>query len=349
MPKDGKEKYMEALNSMARNLTRQRGFVIAVIVVAVFIGMSLINPVFIGKGNLTALFIGISGELIIAVGMTIVMISGGFDMSVGSNAAFSGGIAAYLVVHGAPVTVAALAGIGTGLCIGMFNGYFISYMKIAPFVITLASMNIFRGLLVAMERGKSINNFPEAFNAIGQENFLGVQAPIWYAIIILIVFSILLKKFWFLRQCYYIGGNEKAAYLSGINVDKAKFFYYALIGLLAGLVGVVTVARFGAATTTTATGMEMRIITAVIVGGASLTGGAGSIIGTIFGCILMTSITNIVNLQGADVYWQTFITGATLFVAVFLDQVTKNNQSRRELRQAETLLRARSGKEKGKE
>jgi ribose transport system permease protein len=320
-------------------ISKQREFFIIIAVIVVFIVMTFINNIFFTPANMKALFLGIATELIMAVGMTIVMIAGGFDMSVASNLAFSGAVAALAAKAGVSPILAMIIGVAVGASIGAFNGFFISYLEMAPFVITLAARNIFRGFLVAMCKGRSITKLPAFFNAIGQKGFLNVQYPVWFAILFLLIGHFLLQKTRFFRQCYYIGGNEKAANMSGIKVKQVKMLYYMILGALAGFAGVLTIARFGSASTTTAEGLEMKVITAVIIGGASMTGGAGTIIGTFFGSVLMTTITNIIMLQGYDVYWQTFITGATLFVAVLLDQLTIINRKKREQIYSEKLLR----------
>jgi ribose transport system permease protein len=243
------------------------------------------------------------------------------------------------VLAGWPILLCVLAGIVIGAAAGAFNGFCVSYLKINFFAVTLASMSIFRGLMVAITQGSSIFQFPKEFTNIGQGHILGFQNPIWIFIIVMVIAQFLLTKTRFFRMSYYIGGNEKAARLSGINIDRTKFIYFVITGGLCGLSGVVTAARFAAVATSLATGMELRIITAVIVGGASMAGGAGTIIGTLFGSILMASLNNIITLQGADIYWQTFITGAALFVAVLADQLITINKKKQDIKSAERMLR----------
>jgi ribose transport system permease protein len=175
---------------------------------------------------------------------------------------------------------------------------------------------------------------PAAYNAIGQTKILGIQSPIWITLFFIIVGDILLRKSRFFRQNYFIGGNEKTARLSGIPVSRMKIMNYMFTGLFAGMAGIIMSARLGAAAVTAANGLELKVITAVIIGGASLAGGEGSVLGAFFGSFLMSLIVNALTLLGVDVYWQTFVTGATLLVAVLIDRVGKIRREWKALRKA---------------
>jgi ribose transport system permease protein len=285
--------------------------------------MTFASPYFLSSGNILALLLGLSVEAIIAVAMTNLMVAGGFDMSVGSIVAFTGASTATLMAAGFPVPIAVLAGLVLGAAVGLFNGFIIGKIGINPFVTTLSSLSLFRGLTLFLTRGKNISGLPDSFKEIGQATVLGVQTPIIIAAVLIIVGDFVLRRFRFFRQSYYIGGNERAARLSGINVDRLKILAYTLTGLFAGLAGVVMTSRLGAASMTAGTGLELRVITAVIIGGASLQGGEGTVFGAFLGSLLMALITNALTLLGVDVYWQTFVIGATLLSAVLIDQVGK--------------------------
>ena len=168
----------------------------------------------------------------------------------------------------------------------------------------------------------------DSFNAIGQSVWLGLQSPIWYAVILVIIGDIVMRNSRFFRQNYYIVGNDKSARLSGIHVDRMTILKYAIVGILAGIAGVVVTARMGSASVTQGTGLELRVITSTIIGGASLQGGEGSVLGAFLGSLLMALITNALNLLGVDVYWHTFVTGATLLLAVLIDQMGKTEKQR---------------------
>jgi len=311
-----------------KKATKQREFMIFAIVLGVMIIMSFASPYFFTTSNLLALLLGLSVEVIMAVGMTSLMVGGGFDMSVGSIVGFTGASTALLITHGFPIVLAVLVGIIIGGIIGLFNGFIISKVGINPFVTTLASLSLFRGLTLIITQGQNVTNLGKIFSVIGQKTILGIQMPIWYALILVIVGDILLRKSRFFRQNYYIGGNEKAAKLSGISVNKVKILNYTIVGLLAGVAGIVMTSRLGSASVTAGTGMELRVITAVIIGGASLQGGEGSVIGAFLGSLLMAIITNALTLLGVDVYWQTFVIGATLLIAVVIDRAGKIRKER---------------------
>jgi ribose transport system permease protein len=272
---------------------------------------------------LLAVMLGLSLEAIIAVAMVHLMVTGGFDMSVGSIVAFTGACTALMLRGGVPVVFAVLLGMVLGAAIGLFNGLIVAKIGINPFVTTLSSLSLYRGLTLIVTRGQNVTGLPAAFKAIGQAKLWGIQTPIIISVVLLIIGDILLRNSRFFRQSYYIGGNEHAARLSGIAVDKIKILAYVLTGLFAAISGIVMTARLGSASVTAGTGLELRVITAVIIGGASLAGGEGTILGAFLGTLLMGLISNALTLTGVDVYWQTFVTGATLLTAVLIDTLSK--------------------------
>lgn len=302
-----------------RRLTRQREFIIFLIVIVVFIFMSFASPIFLTKGNMLALLLSLSIEGIIAVGMANLMVSGGFDMSVGSVLGFSGVIMAMTLRAGIPVPISFLMTLATGATIGLWNGFVVAKLKINPFVTTLSTLSIFRGLTFVFTQGRNIAGLPQTFKTIGQFRIGGIQLPIIYAIVLIIIGDIMLRNSRFLRQNYYIGGNEKAARLSGIKVDRMVIFNYILTAALAAFAGIVFTSRMGSASTQAGTGWELKVITAVILGGASLRGGAGTVFGAFLGVFLMALIYNALTLLGVDVYWQQFVVGVVLISAVVID------------------------------
>ena len=309
-----------------KKIVKQREFMIFMIVTVLFIFMTFASPYFLTIPNLLAVMLGLSLEAIIAVAMVNLMVSGGFDMSVGSIVAFTGAVTAMLLRSGLPVVLAVFSGLIIGAAIGLFNGFIVAKVGINAFVTTLSSLSLFRGLTLIVTHGQNITGLPKSFKMIGQAKLLGVQTPIIIAVVLLILGDVMLRRSRFFRQSYYIGGNEQAARLSGIPVDRMKMLAYTLTGLFAGISGIVMTARLGAASVTAGSGMELRVITAVIIGGASLNGGEGSILGAFLGTLLMAIITNALTLLGVDVYWQTFVIGATLLLAVLIDTLSKKNR-----------------------
>jgi len=307
-----------------KRLTKQREFVIFIIVLAVFIFMAFASPIFLKKGNLLALLLSLSIESVIAVGMVNLMVGGAFDMSVGSILGFTGVIVAMALRAGIPVPLSVILALLAGMGIGLWNGVVVAKLGINPFVTTLSTLSIFRGLTFVFTKGRNIAGLPDMFKTIGQARLGGIQLPIIYAVIIIIIGDILLRNSRFFRQNYYIGGNEKAARLSGINVDRMIIFNYILVAGLVAFAGIVFTARMGSASTQAGTGWELRVITAVILGGASLKGGAGSVFGAFLGVLLMALISNSLTLLGVDVYWQTFVVGVVLITAVVIDTLGRS-------------------------
>jgi len=302
---------------------------IFVVVVLMFIIMHLASPVFLTSGNMIAMALAMSTEVLIGVAMVNLMVSGGFDMSVGSVVAFSGASVAALMRAGVPIPIAILIGLLLGAIIGCINGFIVAKIGINPFITTLAGLSLYRGLTLIVTQGRNISPLPEGFTVIGQHVFLGLQMPIWFALVFVVIGDIMLRNSRFFRQNYYLGGSEKSALLSGIQVDKMKIFNYMLTGLFAAMAGIVLAARLGTASTTAGVGLELRVITAVIIGGASLRGGEGTVLGVFFGSLLMTLIANALTLLGVDIYWQTFVIGATLLVAVIIDRYGKMRRDRK--------------------
>jgi ribose transport system permease protein len=262
--------------------------------------------------------------------MMNLMVCGGFDMSVGSVVGFTGSVVAMLMKNGVAVPVAVLTAMVLGACIGIFNGFIVSKVGINPFVTTLASLSLFRGLTMIVTAGRNISPLPDSFNAIGQTQLFGViQLPISYMIALIVVGDIMLRKSSFFRRNYYIGGNENSAQLSGIPVVKMKIINFMFTGLFAAIAGVIMTSRLGSASTTSGTGLELKVITAVIIGGASLSGGEGTVLGAFLGSLLMALIMNALTLLNVDVYWQTFVIGATLLTAVLIDRAGKLRKGRK--------------------
>jgi ribose transport system permease protein len=304
---------------LVSRLTSFREFMILAIVVAGCIVMWFTTPIFMTFGNWSALLLQVSVECIVAIGMTILLASGGFDLSVGSTFALAGAMTAMTMVSGIPPIIAVLVGLATGAVIGFLNGFIIAKIGINPFVTTLAMMSMARGMLLVITRGRNISGLPGSFRVLGEGNVWGIQNPIWIALLMVLIGDILLRKSRFFRQNYYLGGNERAAVLSGIKVDRLKIFNYAFTGVLAAFAGILMTARLGAASVTAGTGLELKVISAVIIGGASLKGGEGTILGSFLGSLLMGMLVGALTILGVDVYWNTFVIGATLLFAVLID------------------------------
>jgi ribose transport system permease protein len=183
-------------------------------------------------------------------------------------------------------------------------------------------------LLLVIAGGRAVLDLPASFNAVGQGRLLSIQYPIFVVVILVIVGDILLRNTRFFRQNYYVGGKEQAARLSGIKVDFIKIFNYCLIAVLSGVSGLMLTARFGSSSVTVGSGVELRVITAAIIGGASLNGGEGSVLGAFLGALFMGVLANSLNLLGVDVYWQNLVTGLMLILAVVFDMINEQRKER---------------------
>ena len=312
-----------------KKITGQREFSIFAIVIVIFIIMSFASPYFLTKINIHSLLLSLSITAIIAVGMTNLLISGGFDLSVGSVVGFTGMLAALLVKNfGLPIILSVIITLAVGALIGLFNGLMIAKVGINPFIVTLAGLSLFRGLTYIVNDGQQVAQLGKVFEGIGQTVFLGIQLPIYYAFVFIIMGDFLLRKNSFLRQNYFIGGNENASRLLGIQVDKVKIINYILMSTITAFAGIVMVSRMGAAMVYAGTGLELHVITAVIIGGASLSGGEGSAIGAFLGSLIMVLIINMLSLLSVSIYWQTFVIGAVLLVAVTLDTLNTKRKER---------------------
>ncbi len=290
--------------------------------------MSLVSPVFLSRANIEAILIALSMEATIAVGMALLLISGGLDLSVGSTLAFAGVVTGLTLNAGVPASLAIAIGLAASLGVGLVNGLLVARLRINPFITTLGMAMALRGLLLVLARGRAVLNLSESFTVIGQGRLFGVQYPIYIMLALVAVGELLVRNSRFFRQSYYVGGNEKAARLSGINVGAVKIFNYCLVALLAGVAGLMITARFGSASVTIGAGVELRVITAVIIGGASLNGGEGSVFGAFLGALFMGVLANSLNLLGVDIYWQNLVTGAILILAVVVDVFNEQRKSR---------------------
>lgn len=309
--------------------TKLRPLLILLLVTVVF---SLLSDRFFTVGNLTNIFKQISANAILASGVYFAILMGGIDISVGSVLGFSGAMAAYLMMHVDSPWAAALAvaaAIIIGAAAGAANGFFVAKCRLQPMIVTLASLSIFRGATLVLTNGASISinktAGASAFKLLGQgavfNDFLPVPIIIM-AVIYAIVYYIL-NKTAYGRHIYAIGGNEDAAYLSGISVVKTKILGFMASGLMAGVAGIIVTARVAAAQPLAGQGYEMDAIAAVVIGGTSLRGGEGHVLYTIIGAVIIGMLNNILNLKDVSSYYQTIIKGGVILAAVLLDAYSK--------------------------
>jgi ribose transport system permease protein len=314
--------------SFLRRLLEQRELSIFLVVLVVAAGLRIASPNFLSQANLTALVLGLSFNAICAVGMTVLLISGGFDLSIGASLALAGAVAGMVMTKlGASAPVAVILGLATGGIVGLANGLIIAKVGVNPLIATLGMQQVARGIVFLLTSGLGIPNLPDTFNKMAQGKLFTLQYPIYIMLAIVIVGEILLRRWRFFRQSYFIGGNERSARLSGINVDRVKIINYILMGVLAAVTGLLLTARMGTASVSAGNAVELQVIAACVIGGASLAGGEGSVLGSLLGVILMALILNGLNLLGINPYWQTIVTGGVLILTVAADALNRRRGS----------------------
>ncbi len=274
----------------------------------------------------------ICANLCLSVGMTIIILSGGIDLSVGAVLAFAGAVAAGLLKNGVAVpgtdlfiefttSGAILAGIGVGTALGWFNGFVITRFKLPPFVATLGMLSIARGLTMLWTGGFPITRLGDGFGYMGSGHLFGIPMPVWISAALVAVFMVIMKRTRFGRHVYAVGGNERAATLSGLNVNRIKLLVYTLGGALAGVAGLLVTARLDSATPNAGLSYELDSIAAVVIGGTSLNGGRGTIMGTVLGCLIIGVLNNGLVLLEVSPFWQQVIKGLVILIAVAVDKM----------------------------
>ena len=290
--------------------------------------MSFASPYFLKTVNIFNILRNMSTIGIMAIGMTMIIVTGGIDLSVGSQMAVSGMIMARMLLLGLPTLPALIIGFGMGLLIGFFNGFMISRLKVTPFIVTLGMLSIARGMTVFFATG--VKGVGVASNITVRDpfvNFLGggylgpIPIPVILMFVLVIIFSYFLKNTVLGRQIYAIGSNEEAARLTGVNVDKVKVVTYTFMGFLCALSGIISAGLLSTAATNIGTGTELDVVASVVIGGASLSGGRGTIAGSIIGAAIMAVLRNAFVLLKMPGYMQTISIGALIVLAVTIDTV----------------------------
>ncbi len=295
--------------------------VIALIILMAVI--TVINSNFLTANNLLNLLLQVTSNALIAFGMTFVILTGGIDLSVGSILALSSALTAGLLGSGMPVTLAILISLILGCILGMMNGLLISYGKLAPFIVTLATMTIFRGATLVYTNGNPITKGLSdtfLFQFLGQGYIVGIPFPVIIMFIVFIVLYVLLHKTAFGKSVYAIGGNEKAAYISGVKLNKVKIIIYSISGIMASISGLIITSRLSSAQPTAGASYEMDAIAAVVLGGTSLSGGKGRILGTLIGALIIGVLNNGLNIIGVSAFWQQVVKGVVILIAVLIDR-----------------------------
>jgi ribose transport system permease protein len=318
------------MNTGAKDLLKRLQPLIALIVLVVT--LALLSDRFLTFANERNILLQISVNLCLSIGMTLVILTGGIDLSVGAMLALAGAAAAGLLKNG--LTLKALgvvlqftpfgamaAGIAVGFALGLFNGVAITRFKLPPFVATLGMLSIGRGLTMLWTGGFPITDLGPQFGFIGAGFWLGVPMAVWISAALVALFYVVSQRTTLGRYIYAVGGNERATAYSGINVDRVKLWVYALCGALAGVAGLIVTARLDAADPKAGLGYELDSIAAVVIGGISLSGGRGSIFGAVLGCLIIGVLNNGLFLLDVSPFWQQVVKGFVIIAAVALDKM----------------------------
>lgn len=283
-------------------------------------GIASITPYFLTTDNLMGVFRSFSTTAIMSIGMVMVIVTGGIDLSVGSVMGLAGLVTAIAFEHGYSTAVSVSCGLGVGFFFGLTNGLLVTVGRLPPFIATLGTLSIGRGLMYIVTRGvPATPETPEIFSMIGQGYIGAVPSPVIIMLVLAVIFSVIMTFTTFGRHVYATGGNEQAAWLSGVNTARIKLTVYTLSGTISALAGIVAFSRYLSAEPASGFGIELDVIAAAAIGGASLAGGVGSVMGAVLGAALTGIIANGVVLMDINTYAQQAITGAVILVAVSID------------------------------
>ena len=302
-------------------------YFIFVIFIIIVIGLTILKPSFITPSNLVNILKQASINGILAFGMMFVIISGGFDMSVGSTVAFSGILAAMLGQGNNPLVLALGAALLAGLGVGLINGVGVAVGELPPFIMTLGTMTAVRGLALLASNGKPVIGMSEPYKAIAAGSIAGIPMLAVFLIIVIIICSFVLAKTVYGRRVYACGGNLQAAKVAGINTTAIRISTFAIAGFLAGLCGFLMTSRVTIGQPTAAESYEMDAITACVVGGVSMTGGVGKPWGVVVGTLLITVIANGLDILGVSSHWQKIVKGLIIVLAVLIDVKGKSRKN----------------------
>lgn len=292
----------------------------------IFILVSIVNPSFASIPNILNMLRATSYVFIIGVGMTFVLCGRGLDLSVGSQMALTGVVMGVLMINmQLPIWIGLIITFCLGALAGSVNGFFIAYLRIPPFIATLATFYAYRGIVLGVTKGSPITPMPEGLRILGQGSFLGVSYVIWFIAFLFLLATFLLRMTKFGRYTLAMGGNAESTRRAGINTKRLTFSIYVVSGILACIAGIFFTSRFTSAQPTAGVGLELQVIAACIIGGVSLFGGSGSILGTLIGSIFLIVLDNGMIMVHISAYWQQTVVGLIIIVAIVIDLVRKGD------------------------
>jgi ribose transport system permease protein len=294
-----------------------------VTLIALFILLAIASPNFLTATNLSSVVRQTAVINIVALGMTVIIIAGGIDLSVGSILALAGLLGTMQMQNHQPIWIAMLVGLAAGTLAGLANGLMVTSLKINPFIVTLGTMGIYRGLALIISKGLPVHDIPPSFAFLGDGNLLHVPFVLWILLFCAVVIHVLLEHTRLGRYAFSIGSNPDAAYYAGVPVAFVTMAVFAIGGLLTGLAGMIEASRLMTGQPTGGQGYELTAIAAVVIGGGSLRGGEGGVVGTLIGAFIMGLLSNGSDLLGTNPYWQQVIIGGVIILAVSFDELRK--------------------------
>jgi ribose transport system permease protein len=307
--------------SLLKKLLHRRESGILLALIGLVIVITGFERNFLTPNNLYLVSRQIALTAIIALGVFFVILTGGIDLSVGSTVGLSGFMCGLAMAGGVHPALAVAIGLITGAVVGAVNGSIVAYIGVTPFIVTLGMLGVARGVVLVIKHGDSIRDIPPSFIDVGNGSIFGLSAPVIMLLLIAVLAHVVLKHTAFGRRVYAIGGNEEATALSGINTRRVKFHTYVICGTLASVTGMLYVARFRSAQADAGRGIELDAIAATVIGGTSLMGGEGSVVGVLIGAVIMGVIRNGLVLMEVSSYWQELIIGSIIVLAAILDIV----------------------------
>ena len=305
--------------TLLAGIFKRREFTVTGIIIILAITFGSLSTNFLSISNITNIFIQISSIGIAAVGMTMVIITGGIDVSAGSILGIVAVITAKAAIAGLPIPLILIFGIAIGVLLGGINGSLVSFMGIPPIIVTLGTMSFFRAMVFQLLGGRWISSFPEAFRKISTGNFLNIPIPVWFMFLLAIIFTYYLEYRPTGRYIYAIGNNIEAARVSGIPTKRVLLLVYIFAGMMYAIAGIVVAARTGIVQTNTGSGFELSVIAATVLGGTNILGGEGSAIGSMLGALLVAIITNGMILINFPALTEGLIVGTIIIISVFTD------------------------------
>ncbi|HEY3940478.1 MAG TPA: ABC transporter permease [Bryobacteraceae bacterium] len=303
-----------------RRLQRLLPFVTLIVL---FIALTIATPHFLTAINLASVARQTAVINLMALGMTLVIITGGIDLSVGSILALAGLFGTMAIKAGQPIPIAILIGVASGTLCGLLNGLMITQLRINPFIVTLGTLEAYRGLALVISKGLPVHEIPDRFSYLGDGTLLGIPVSLWVLAVCAILMHFVLENTKLGRYAFAIGSNQSAAYYAGVPIKLHLAAVYAVAGLLAGLAGMVEASRLMTGQPTAGQGYELQAIAAVVIGGGSLQGGEGSVVGTLIGAFIIGLLSNGSDLLGINPYWQQVTIGAVIIGAVGFDEFRK--------------------------